>query len=450
MKKLLLLISGLLLISTAIAQKTPERIFSQLEGHWEGAFIKKNAYQKLEVQFFKKDTAYFSLQIMEEWHPQFGEFELPVTINANGIIETNTGHGQAKLRLDEDNLEITGLIDGSDPLMNVHLKKVPSPPAVDYTAEEIRFKNGDIELYGHLHRHKLRDSKTAIIVVGGRGCYAGSTKYDLTAKLLRKYGITTLVFNKRGTGKSGGNCDIATISDLASDVNAAKAYLESLDYEFENIGIIGSSAGGWVMVKAEETADYDFLISIVGPSTSVRDQQMQSAEYGAKTMGYSEEILKAIKDYTNLVFDAPATKQSFKEFSKQLEEAEKNGWKGEMLDGTDIPADASAIANLWVRRHGYDPGGELSDFNKPFLAIYGENDWIVPYRENVARLKELFQGKRSDLLRTVVAHQAGHGTEVEGKEIKLESGESYFRYFRISPHIMIEIIDFLKDNGFIE
>jgi len=121
-----------------------------------------------------------------------------------------------------------------------------------------------------------------------------------------------------------------------------------------------------------------------------------------------------------------------------------------MLDATDIPEDAAGIANLWVRRHGYDPGKELAQFNKPFLAIYGENDWIVPHRENVVRLQSLFQNERSKLLRTVVAHQAGHGTEVEGTEVTLASGESYWRYFRISPHIMIEIIDFLKDNGFIE
>jgi len=108
------------------------------------------------------------------------------------------------------------------------------------------------------------------------------------------------------------------------------------------------------------------------------------------------------------------------------------------------------MGTLWVRRHNYDPGKKLTAFNKPFLAIYGEIDWIVPYKENIERLHKLFPNERQKLLKTVVAHDAEHGTETKGKYIELSEGESYWRFFRISPVVQIEIIEFLKIHGFID
>ena len=44
-----------------------------------------------------------------------------------------------------------------------------------------------------------------------------------------------LVFNKRGTGKSTGDCSLATIDDLANDVIACKNYLAQHANNYENI-----------------------------------------------------------------------------------------------------------------------------------------------------------------------------------------------------------------------
>ena len=433
----------------AFGQSIEEQTFKLIEGHWEGAFIKNNAYQKFDIQFYKRDSTIYSLQIIEEWHPQFGEFEIPVSIDSTGIIKINTGHGKAVLTLDSKNLEIIGYIDKSQPVMNVHFKKVPPPPAPNYVVNEVTIDNGDVSLKGHLHLPNPTKTKTAIILVGGRSCYAGSTKYDLYAKALRKYGVSVLVFNKRGTGKSTGNCEVATIGDLAADVVACKKYLENHARGFDKIGVMGSSAGGWVIVKAEEMTDFDFMISVVGPSTSVREQQFQSMEYGADFYKLSEVAKANVKTYTEMMFDAPATQAQFDKFQKLLAKAETEGWK-DLLDNTDIPPDAVGIANLWVRRHNYDPQSSLSQFDNPFLAIYGGIDWIVPYKENVERLEALINGERASNLKTVVAYNAEHGTEKKGAYISLPNNKSYWHFFRISPQVLIEIIDFLKEHEFIE
>ncbi|NND63486.1 MAG: prolyl oligopeptidase family serine peptidase [Flavobacteriaceae bacterium] len=448
MKKLICIAVVFLALTNLLGQEK-QTTFEKIEGHWEGAFIKANAYQRFDVQFYKKDTAYFSLQIIEDWHPQFGEFELPVTIDSDGKITTNTGYGKAVLNLDEKNLEILGFIEGSVPSISINLKKVPEPPAPDYNTEEITIPNGDISLHGHLHSPISKNTNTAIILVGGRGCYAGSTKYDLYAKVLRKYGVSVLVFNKRGTGKSTGDCALATIDDLASDVIACKKFLENHPKNFDKIGVLGSSAGGWVMVKAEEDTDFDFMISVVGPATSVRDQQMQSLNYGIDFYKLSETARTQLTDYTNLLFDAKPNKTNFNRIQELLKSAETEDWR-KLLDDTDVPSSIETMDELWVRRHNYNPGPQLSEFDKPFLGIYGEIDWIVPYKENIDRLKKLFTGDRNKLLKTVVAYQAEHGTEVKGKFTSLSEDKSYWRFFRISPQVLIEIVDFLKTHNLID
>ena len=431
------------------SQDSDSNFSSNIVGHWEGGFIKNNSLQKLEIKFYKDDDGIKSLQIIEEWHPQFGEFVIPVKIDSLQNIKFNTGLGKAKMRLDNNSLEMIGQIEGQLPTIYVHLKKIPTPPQPDYTVEEVTIKNGDISLYGHLHQPKLKTTNNAIILVGGRSCYAGSTKYDLYAKLLRQYGLSVLVFNKRGTGKSTGDCSVATVADLANDVVACKNYLANHPNNYDKIGVLGSSAGGWVITKAEESTDFDFMISIVGPSTSVLDQQLQSMEYGFEFYKLNETAKKDLLEYTNMMFDAEANEKSFERFSTLLEASKREGWY-ELLDNTDIPKDARDIDNLWVRRHNYDPKNTLQSFDKPFLAIYGEIDWIVPYKENVELLNAYFTNNRKDLLNITIAHDAEHGTETKDKYVTLKDNQSYWRFFRIAPIVQVSIIDFLSKYKIIE
>lgn len=191
------------------------------------------------------------------------------------------------------------------------------------------------------------------------------------------------------------------------------------------------------------------MISVVGPSTSVLDQQLQSMTYGFDFYQLPESAKVGLVTYTKMMFDAEATAANFAKFQTLLEATQQMGWD-ELLDDTDILASVSGINHLWVRRHNYDPGPTLSNYNKPFLVIYVEIDWIVPYKENVERLRELFRADREDLLQVVIAHDAEHGTETQGKYVSLEGSTSYWRFFRISPSVQVGMIDFWMKNQFIQ
>ncbi|MEM9984618.1 MAG: hypothetical protein AAF804_05930, partial [Bacteroidota bacterium] len=245
-----------------------------------------------------------------------------------------------------------------------------------------------------------------------------------------------------------GDCGLATIADLAHDLERVREFVATQEEGFEKIGVLGISAGGWTMAKAEETVDFDFMISVVGPSTSVRDQQLQSASYGADVYQLSPEAKENLLAYTRLMFDAEPTSAGLEAMESTLAPAQEEGWR-ELLEDTDIPTSEEEIATLWVRRHDFDPREVLEKYPKPFLAIYGERDWIVPQKENIARLEEYFQG-RDENLTTVNAYNAEHGMEMEAGWIELDQNQSYWHFYRISPQVRMATVAFLRKHDLVK
>ena len=420
-----------------------------LLGSWEGAFIKENSYQKIAIDFYRRDNQLYTLQMMDEWYPTFGEFEVPARILENGQIAFGTGYGLAELTLDPNNLEMVGQLDGFNPAIYVHLKRVADRPAPNYMIEEVTIPSSDkINLYGHLHLPTTNPVKTAIILVGGRGCGADATRYNLYAKFLRSYGVAVLAYQKRGTGNSTGDCSLATIADLAEDVVSAAQFLSARLENFENIGVLGISAGGWVMTKAQTMNDFDFMASVVGPATSVEEQQQQSMEYGANFFQLPEDARTGLREYLELMFRAAPNETDYDRMQELLSQAEDQGWRG-LLEGTDIPAEVQEIDQLWVRRHQFDPKPVLGNYQQPFFAIYGERDWIVPPAENVRRLEELF-ADRPELLTIAIAYNAEHGMEMETRYVELDNNQSYWHFYRISPQLRIELVNFLRKHQLID
>ncbi|MEM6268634.1 MAG: alpha/beta hydrolase [Bacteroidota bacterium] len=433
----------LLLHAASAFGQTPEFPTDRLPGYWEGAFISGNAHQRIEVSINEVEGNWMSLQIMEEWHPAFGEFEIPLTISDDGRLIMNTGLGKTVLQLDPQNLEMLGPLEDSDPPMYLHLKKAPAPPAPAYRVTAVRIPGEGVELGGHLHEPIRNPTKTAVIIVGGRGCGAGATAYDLYAKFFRKYGVAALAYNKRGSGRSTGDCEAATITDLARDLVSVRDFLADHPRGFEKIGVLGQSAGAWVMARAEEMTDFDFMVSVAGPATSVKEQQELALKNGIKFYELSDSAAAQLRTYQDLLLNGKPTAKTFKKMTALLEVAPKTGWD-KLLEGNDIPADAEAIASLWVRRHTYDPAEVLKNYARPYLAFLGDRDWMVPSATNRERLKGFFSGERSKLLQIVVAYDGEHGMEMQARYVSLADGEKYWHFYRISPQVRIALVEFLR------
>jgi len=203
---------------------------------------------------------------------------------------------------------------------------------------------------------------------------------------LTRNGFGVLLYDKRGTGKSSGNFETASIENLADDAVAAYNYLKTLIGVNENkIGFLGTSQGGWIApLAANKVKDCDFLILNVSPAVSVFEQDLHRVEYSMKADGWNQSDINSALKYTKLYFQfAIDKKNSTWSKLKQLSSEVKNK---KWVEYIIIPKNKNAFD--WWRNNNYDPEKTLKNLNCRTLSLFGEYDPLVPPIENVKLMTE--------------------------------------------------------------
>jgi pimeloyl-ACP methyl ester carboxylesterase len=148
-----------------------------------------------------------------------------------------------------------------------------------FGSESIQFSNADVTLKGAIVRAKRPFA--AAVIVHGSGQEKRMTEF---ATILATRGVTTLTYDKRGVGESGGvyagpevgtnNVDPANLDLLASDAMAAVRTLASkLGPKRRPMGLVGFSQAGWVIpIAAKRDASVNFVVLFSGPLVTTREQ----------------------------------------------------------------------------------------------------------------------------------------------------------------------------------
>src|SRR5262245_24724436 len=122
--------------------------------------------------------------------------------------------------------------------------------AADVREVSVKFQSGSIALAGTLLVPPGEQRHPAIVLTHGSG--PGPRNF------LRKFadrfvadGLVVLLFDKRGSGESGGSWINASLDDLADDAIAAAAFLRSREeVDARHVGAWGVSQAGWVIPHA--------------------------------------------------------------------------------------------------------------------------------------------------------------------------------------------------------
>jgi alpha-beta hydrolase superfamily lysophospholipase len=158
--------------------------------------------------------------------------------------------------------------------------------------EEIHFQNDAATLAGTLY---LPDSGSLHPVLTVAHAASAGTRdfgvYRHLARVLPEEGIGVFVFDRRGSGSSGGKFETASFFDLASDIQAAISRLKLRhDVDVKNLGIWGMSQGGWIApLAASQSGDVAFIIAVSAPAVSPAEQMDYSARFELSENGFSRE-----------------------------------------------------------------------------------------------------------------------------------------------------------------
>lgn len=192
-------------------------------------------------------------------------------------------------------------------LTEARLNRPQTPVApFPYTTEEVKFKNGDIELNGTLTLPAGFSKKTPVLVmVTGSGQQNRDEElfehkpFAVIADAFARNGIATLRYDDRFFGDKSKDFGNFTTSDFKEDALAA---INLLRGRFDKIGVLGHSDGGTIALMLAAEGKVDLAVSMAGVSGSGKENLLLQNKAIFKSSGYSDDVVNAYCEVLDKVF----------------------------------------------------------------------------------------------------------------------------------------------------
>ncbi len=383
-------------------------------GHWEGAYGRLGSIQLVRLDLVEHDGAFSGTFDVPELDLEREPIRAAALDSAG--LELRLVYGPFTMRLSADGYEMTGGNRRWNPPLTLHLKRAVATEPCGPPRETMTFASGSVRLAGTLVLPATPGPHPAVAIVHGSGPQSRADGlYRRWGRFFARRGVAALIYDKRGAGESGGDLERATFDDLAGDALAAvRALAARGDVRADAIGLVGISQGGWVApLAAARDSMVRFLILDAGPAVSVREQELQRVEYTLRANEFSATDVAAALAYVKEVFRAAYGHEGDARLFARAAAVKKRPWAAHV--GV-IESEADLDGWRLIR---YDPAAVLRRTTVPLLALYGENDVLVPPAENVHVLHDLLDaaGNRDVTIRVIPG--VGHDMETFGR---LEGG----------------------------
>lgn len=313
---------------------------------------------------------------------------------------------------------------------------------VAFPTTETAFVSQGTTLQGRLVMPPGRDPVAVVVLLHGAE-RTGARDRDALQRILPAMGVGAFVYDKRGTGASGGTYT-QDFSVLADDAVAALAQARRLaGGRAARIGLQGPSQGGWVAPIAASRTRADFVIVSFGLAVSVLDEdreaiafQMGLKGHGPDTIAKAQEISEAM----GAVLESGFT-DGFERLEAVRAKHRAEPWYKDVYGnfthfflGMSVEEMRKAGAAFrWGTPFRYDPMPTLSKLSTPQLWVLGGQDIDAPSGETARRLSGLIAQGRPITL--AVYPGAEHGmtqfeVAADGKRLSTRYSEGYYRLIR--------------------
>jgi len=275
----------------------------------------------------------------------------------------------------------------------------------------VHFNNKDsIRFGGTLTLPAGRHTFPAVVLLSGTGrqdrdgTMAGHKMFKALADSLAALGFAVLRTDDRGVGETNGVYETATTKDFANDALAAVAWLRTQP-GVSATGLIGHSEGGAAaIIAAAGSKDISFVITLAGLATRGLDAlklQNRAIINAAPISDYDKNRHNTI---TTLMFDT-AYRYAYTPLLEAKLRATYAAWKqaDDSAYAKDKPGEFDHMrffadsyirqaTGPWYQYHlRFDPAPFLQQIKVPFLALNGDKDIMVPYKENLAMIENTLQ-----------------------------------------------------------
>lgn len=166
--------------------------------------------------------------------------------------------------------------------------------------EELRWRNGEVELAGTLYLPAGAGPHPAAVFIQGAGGWTRDEPiFRVHAERLAREGLALLIYDKRGCGESSGDWRVASFEELAGDALGAVALLRGDDrIRTESVGLFATSQGSAVALLAvARTPEVAFLVTL---SLSTLSPVAQAADLAARGVSLELEETPTSRDFDPL------------------------------------------------------------------------------------------------------------------------------------------------------
>ncbi|MBZ9632225.1 alpha/beta fold hydrolase [Salegentibacter sp. LM13S] len=320
-----------------------------------------------------------------------GGLELPLVLTKNKEIEGN----------------------GSEKPLRPQEPKAP----FSYRSENITFTNpkDNITLSGTLTLPKSLGKYPAVVLISGSGPQdrnseiLGHKPFLVIADYLTQNGIAVLRFDERGVKESQGDFSKATSKNLATDVQAALHFLQSMEeIDQDKIGLIGHSEGGIIApMVAENSKEVDFIVLLAGQGLRGDQNLLLQKKLMEQRSGIDELTVNQGQKIFSGAYNIINELES-EELQSKLKEYFQQQFSGG-LNENQMQALIQQLTSPWMRFYlSYDPALVLEKTTIPVLALFGENDFQVPPKENSGIITESLEKAGNNQVKVIVFEQLNH------------------------------------------
>jgi len=405
------MLSALLLIALVLAVAA-QVTTPHVEGNWLATLDVGGAKVRLVLKIGKSANGYAA----KFDSPDQGATDLPIDSIVLDGAKLSFSAGKFGISyegtLSETGDEISGTFKqgpGSTPMVFKRVAEVPTlnrpqdpKKPYPYDEQEVSYRNekDNVKIAGTLTLPRGGGPYPAVLLITGSGSQdrnetvAGHHPFLVLADHLTRNGIAVLRVDDRGIGGTDLGSLSATSENYAGDVLAGVNFLKQRkEIDPKMIGLIGHSEGGMIApMVAARSKDVSFIALLAGLGQRGEDVIYTQLELIHKAQGTPPERLIHIVSLTRRINAVVKTETDEKRVEQRINE-EIAAYAGTLNDeqkkffepaAKDIKAFIPMYKTPWYRYFiMFDPQPVLKNVKVPVLALNGEHDLQVAWKENL-------------------------------------------------------------------
>ena len=207
---------------------------------------------------------------------------------------------------------------------------------------------------------------------------------------LAKYGIASIIFDKRGVGESQGDLSSVTFESLAEDAIAVAEILRQQS-NVTSVGFFGHSQGGWIAPLAAANWQHSaFTIISSAPAVSPAREAQWEVVRQLRALNVSDTYEAEVRELIQL-WHAGIRSGDWSGFESARKFAKEKPWLDLVNFETFMNRPDQSLSDSYRNYMDYDPMPALISLKTPLLAILTSDDESIDALETkliLASLKE--------------------------------------------------------------